>query len=229
MFNFTKVDATLNRLKTKFNQLKINEFKWISVSINIILIITIMHLYTDIMNIKQQTKEDIDTLTETLDYYQCNVDSLSNLVTYKHTVKTKVSKQTQKSPQKIKESTILQFDSFKWYNSVDVYLHKSMCKALDQYSGPDNILITSMRRKWCKHSKHFTGEAVDIQLNQSGRNMFEWMISEDGKLWLTDHNLFFYIEDKPGSSKLKEFRERFSEYIFENKNATGLHIHLARL
>lgn len=55
-----------------------------------------------------------------------------------------------------------------------------------------------------------------------------WLTSDEGRDWLDQHNLIFYIEAKPRDKKLDLYKEneRFRPYVFENPEATGPHIHL---
>ena len=69
---------------------------------------------------------------------------------------------------------------------------------------------------------------MDIKLDDAGSKMLQWLISSEGSTWLEDHKLNFFIEDKPKSSKLNIYKDDpvYGDYVFENKSATGLHIHL---
>lgn len=219
-----------NIIEKKIQDFKVSNFQLMSVFMNIMLLVTCIYLYTEIKETHQLTVQKTDELYEIIDYYQCNVDSLANLTVQKHdNSSNKKSVNTKTSSSKPKKSSMMSFEGFRVASNVDRYLHSSLCSALKSYTGPGSVLITSMRRRYCTHSKHSTGKAIDINMDKNGRNMLDWLISSEGLQWLSEHNLSFYVEDKPRSRRLDEFRERFSDYIFENKHATGLHIHMYKL
>lgn len=220
------------KIESKIKEFKLSQFQLVSIFMNMLLLATCTYLYTEIKETHQMTVQKTDELLEIIDYYQCNVDSLAELTVQKHENRSNKKSDNVAKNRKInksKKSSIMSFEGFRVASNVDRYLHSSLCKALKSYNGPGSVLITSMRRLYCKHSKHSTGEAIDINMDKHGRNMLEWLISPEGLEWLQDHKLSFYVEDKPRSCRLDEFRDRFSEYIFENRRATGLHIHMYKL
>ena len=222
------------KIESNLRAFKFSQFQIMSVFMNLMLLATCAYLYTEITEIKETHKTTVqktDELYEIIDYYQCNVDSLANLTVHKHDNNSNKKSENNKksSPSKPKKSSMMSFEGFRVASNVDRYLHSSLCSALKSYTGPGSVLITSMRRKYCTHSKHSTGQAIDINMDKHGRNMLEWLVTNEGQNWLESHQLSFYVEDKPKSRRLDEFRERFSEYIFENRRATGLHIHMYKL
>lgn len=58
--------------------------------------------------------------------------------------------------------------------------------------------------------------------------MIEYLVSEEGQLWLKAHNLMFYIEGKPGCKKVSKYLydPKCACYVFFNPHATGAHIHV---
>jgi hypothetical protein len=219
------------KFQTAFKDLKVSQFQIASIFMNLVLLSTCTFLYLEIKETKQMTVQKTDQLYEIVDYYQCNVDSLTSLSYKEHKTSSNNKPKDVKSSQstKSRKSSILSFENFRVASNVDRYLHESLCSALKSYTGPGSALITSMRRKHCKHSKHSTGEAIDINMDKNGRNMLKWLITDSGQQWLVEHELSFYVEDKPKSRRLDEFRETYSDYIFENRGATGLHIHMYKL
>jgi hypothetical protein len=110
---------------------------------------------------------------------------------------------------------------------VDTSVTVSIKEALNTYSGP-KTKITSMRRHWGNKSAHEHGKAIDLSFD---RNVIEWLVTEEGKNWLKEHSLLFYIEGRPGSKALKPYlaNEVYRPFVFENPNAsgrTGDHIHI---
>ena len=101
---------------------------------------------------------------------------------------------------------------------------EDLVEALQAFTGP-NVKITSLRRNWNSKSQHNHGRAVDLEFNHA---LITWLVSEQGRSWLSEHNLMFYIEDKPGSRKLTPYKTdpTTSEFVFENTRATGAHIHI---
>ena len=85
--------------------------------------------------------------------------------------------------------------------------------------------VNSLKRHFNCKSDHYRGKAVDLELSHE---LIEWLISEDGRSWLSGHNLMFYIEGKPHSPKVAKYLkdERTREFVFFNPRATGNHIHI---
>lgn len=214
-------------------KVKNNQFRSISIFMNISLICTCLYLYNQIQDTHNVVMQKTDELYDVIDYYQCSVDSLAQISSQMHKTNIVHKKATHNNTKVVNKRTHLSnlsFSSFRICKNVDRYLQNSFCKALDSYTGPVGVLITSMRRKYCTHSKHSTGNAIDINMNADGQRMLYWLISIEGINWLDDHGLSFYIEDRPNSKKLIKYKEadEFKEYVFENNHATGLHIHMYR-
>ena len=210
---------------------KNNQFRTISIFMNISLIFTCVYLYNQIKDTHNVVMQKTDELYDIIDYYQCHIDSLATISSIPHKSTIIPAKQHKEiSKKKIIKSSAFNFSSFKICKNVDRYLQTSFCRALDSYTGPMGVLITSMRRKYCTHSQHSTGNAIDINMDHSGEKMLYWLISAEGVEWLVDHGLSFYIEDKPHSSRLTKYKndDTFKWYVFENKGATGLHIRMYR-
>ena len=138
---------------------------------------------------------------------------------------------TQKTKKYIKNTknnkewkTVLNTGNIIFYNSVNKNLHFSLVKALSEYSGPSFIVSSGLRKSDCK-SNHYIGKAVDIHFDESAEDFVEWTETENGKAWMTDNNLQFFIEDRnhKGKDKLKE---SFKRYFRRISWASGLHIHL---
>lgn len=117
-----------------------------------------------------------------------------------------------------------EFMGFALTAPVDTSVHTSLKSSLQTYSGP-RAEINSLRRHWGTKSQHECGKAVDFKWDE---DLIEYLVGEEGQNWLKAHNLMFYIEDKPGSKYLKKYKESelHKEYVFENKNCTGKHIHI---
>lgn len=90
---------------------------------------------------------------------------------------------------------------------------------------PTVIISSLVRHKWNPKSKHRTGKAVDFEFNHE---LIDWLVSEEGQIWINKYGITFYIEDKPGSKALIPYlkNSKYSKYVFENKYATGKHIHI---
>lgn len=117
-----------------------------------------------------------------------------------------------------------EFLSFKLLGSVNTNVSDSLVEALKAYTGP-TVGITSLRRHWNSKSAHNHGKAVDFEFS---KELIEWLISDEGQHWLNNHSLMFYIESVPGAKCLKPYKadERYAQYVFENPQATGDHIHI---
>lgn len=107
---------------------------------------------------------------------------------------------------------------------VNKSITNTLEEALKAYKGP-KPRVTSLRRYWNYTSKHAHGKAVDFEWSSE---MIDYLVSSEGQEWLSTYNFEFYIEGKPGSPKVRQYKgiEPYSQYIFENPNATGDHIHL---
>lgn len=179
----------------------------------------------EVQELKQQSmqnRQELTNLQEIVDYYQCKTEE-----TLKVKSTTNDHKPTKK-PTKRAHKT-MNLNGFSIAGDVDRWLNNKLYSALSKYEGP-KALITSMKRskaKWA-HSLHSKGLAVDIRLDDAGSKMLEWLISPEGTAWLVDHKLDFFIEDKPGSNKLVPYKadQKYSDFVYENRSATGLHIHL---
>lgn len=100
--------------------------------------------------------------------------------------------------------------------------------AFSQMQGtPKDIVITSIQRTGNSRSKHFTGKAIDLKADNKGKRFIEWLDTEDGKGWLREHNLKFFIEDNQWSRFLNFWVDTsLEDTIFLNHKATGPHVHL---
>lgn len=225
MYNYFKaVKAQIRKL----SEIKIDNIKALSIFANILLLITIVNF--SVPTQPKPVDSDVTYLTNLVTKYQSVVDSLEchTIAVKKSNVKEckKMSSVKRKSP-RFDKSTMLVLEGFRVSSSCDKYLDEALHMALSSYIGSERPLITSMRRSFCSHSKHRSGKAVDINMDTAGREMLKHLITEEGKMWLSSNNLSFFIEDKPGSKRLREFRtEEYKDYLFENRGATGLHIHL---
>jgi hypothetical protein len=94
-------------------------------------------------------------------------------------------------------------------------------------SAPQEIMyVNSAKRDGNPFSRHYTGNAIDIHF-ECGDEFLNWLDSTDGRNWLIQYQLYFYIEDSYSSSKfLAPWRLRLGENIFVNPKATGPHVHL---
>lgn len=128
-----------------------------------------------------------------------------------------------KAPKIIRHAKV-QLDGYKTASGVNTRINSTLKDALQEYNGP-RPLINSLRRNWNSHSPHTYGKAVDFQWSPE---MIEYLVSEEGLKWLDKFQVTFYIEGKPGSSKVAAYKgkEPYKKYIFENPSATGDHIHL---
>ena len=144
------------------------------------------------------------------------IDSLMNMHPYK------------KSPKKwganvCKDGTFL---GFILYTPVDTTIAPDFREALAEYSGP-TVRVNSVKRNWSTKSMHYHGKAIDLELSYE---LVTYLVSEDGKTWLKNHDLIFYIEGRPGSKRVASYYayEEARKYIFFNENATGDHVHIQR-
>lgn len=116
------------------------------------------------------------------------------------------------------------FENFKLESPCDTNVTTNLRTALRSYTGPE-IKITSLKRHYNCKSKHFHGKAVDLQFSHE---LIDWLVSDEGQQWLNQHNMLFYIEDRPHSRKLLRYKKEaiYSKYVFENPHSTGAHIHI---
>ncbi len=117
-----------------------------------------------------------------------------------------------------------EFMGFKLASATDTTIHSSLKSSLGSYKGPETR-INSLRRHWGTKSQHECGKAVDFEWSEE---LIEYLVGEEGQQWLADHDMMFYIEDRPGSKYLKKYlaSPRHKEYVFENPSCTGKHIHI---
>lgn len=125
---------------------------------------------------------------------------------------------------KKKERGAFEFLGFKLQGALNTNITPQLRTALLEYTGP-KIQITSLRRHWGTNSRHEHGKAVDLEFSHE---LIHWLVSDEGKLWRDKFGFTFYIEDRPGRKSLIPYKEDpvFSEFVFENRHATGPHIHL---
>lgn len=106
-------------------------------------------------------------------------------------------------------------------------LNPKLVKAIKEYSGPP-ILITSTVRLDNPRSMHFVGKAIDINFCPA---VIDYLLTEEGKKWLSHHKLNFYIEGRPSSLRIRRYLEinETKDYVFLNPKArgrTGDHLHI---
>lgn len=192
--------------------------------ISLFQIITIILVFTSLLitekrnNAQIKYQQDLLSRMDTLEMmiHQSNrqIDSL-NLM---HPWKKKMS-----SVRDSKECSSTILGKLMWGN-YSKNLHVSMVQALETYTGPKTV-VNSTRRYWNKKSKHCCGKAIDLKLCDE---TLEWLISDEGLVWMDAHNITMYIEDRPSSKLLHKYESKpeYAEYVFRNPKATGPHIHL---
>ena len=126
-----------------------------------------------------------------------------------------------------KKVTVKDYLGFEVEGKVDTTVTTDIKQALGSYSGP-KTKITSMRRHWGNKSAHEHGKAIDLSFD---RSVIEWLVTEEGRSWLDQHSLMFYIEGRPGSKTLVPYKKdpKFKPFVLENPHAvgkTGDHIHI---
>lgn len=129
---------------------------------------------------------------------------------------------------KVKRKTSKEFLGFKLQKGLDTSVHSKLEDALKDFksSNAPEVVISSLKRhKWNIRSKHRAGKAVDFEFSHE---LIVWLVSEEGTAWRTKHNVTFYIEDRPNSKVLKPYLQdnKYSQFVYENPNATGDHIHI---
>lgn len=93
-------------------------------------------------------------------------------------------------------------------------------QALDNYEGPSIKVTSGLRHSGYKRSLHRIGKAIDIHYN---KNFVMWCNTDEGKKWLNDYNLEFFVEDTHDRDfDQPELDKRFRIIPW----ATGLHIHI---
>ena len=117
------------------------------------------------------------------------------------------------------------FLGFVLYTRVDTTICPKFKDILSTYNGP-KVRLNSLRRHNDRGSRHYRGQAVDLELKQ---DLVEFLISDEGQHWLNTHNLMFYIEGNPRrKTRVKQYEDgETGKYVFWNRRATGDHIHLA--
>lgn len=107
---------------------------------------------------------------------------------------------------------------------IDTTVSDVMKFALSMYKGPA-ATINSLKRHYNRKSDHFHGNAVDFTFCDT---LIKYLVSDEGQTWLSAHNLYFFIEGRPGSRKVAGYLrdEITARHVFFNPNATGDHIHL---
>lgn len=147
----------------------------------------------------------------------------SDLPTYHLKEVTVVAKKTKAPARK----RVAELCGFKLTGGLNANVSDKIQNALETYKGP-KVLVTSLKRNWNRKSDHFHGNAVDFEFSH---DMIMYLISEEGRQWLEENGLYFYIEGRPGSKKVKEYLgdANTAPHVFFNPNArgrTGDHIHL---
>lgn len=144
--------------------------------------------------------------------------SLPEVVVTAKKAKSKISKH---------KVSIKEYLGFDIEGKVDTTVSSKIKIALSTYNGP-KTKITSLKRHWGTGSAHEHGNAVDLSFDKM---LIEWLVTEEGKSWLSSNSLMFYIEGRPGASALKPYKRDpiYSSFVFENPDArgkTGNHIHI---
>jgi len=115
------------------------------------------------------------------------------------------------------------FFGFKLLGDVKtVGISGSLKEAMDNYKGPKDAVTSVMRLNSFK-SQHRVGKAIDFRFSEE---LICYLLSDEGQEWLTTYSITFYIEGRPGSSKVKSYESTAPKYVFYNPRATGDHIHL---
>lgn len=119
---------------------------------------------------------------------------------------------------------LTEYLGFKLRGKVNTKISDELKLALESFNGP-KVGINSLRRYWNRNSEHYHGNAVDLEFKQE---LIDWLVSEEGLAWLSQHDLIFYIEGKPSSRGVTPFErnEKYREYVLRNPRATGDHIHI---
>lgn len=107
---------------------------------------------------------------------------------------------------------------------IDTSVSNTLKSVLTTYTGPA-ATISSLKRHYNCKSDHYHGNAVDFAWCDV---LINYLISDEGQAWLSAHNLYFFIEGRPGSRKVAAYlkNEVAAKYVFFNPSATGNHIHL---
>jgi hypothetical protein len=87
------------------------------------------------------------------------------------------------------------------------------------------LKVNSAVRKDNPRSAHFSGNAIDIH-HSSADEFLCWVETEEGRRWLFDYRINFYIEDNTHSKFLAPWQKRMDQYVLVNPRATGPHIHI---
>ena len=158
---------------------------------------------------EQKVISNIDSLRK-------QIDTLNMIHPYQKVGKKKISSRTV-----CKSGTFL---GFLVRSKIDTNLSDKLYNALYVYNGP-KVSIGSARRHSNHKSDHYTGNAIDLEFDHE---LIEFLVSADGQKWLSSFGLYFFIEGKPGSSKVRKYEEfqDTSKYVFYNPRATGDQIHL---
>lgn len=117
------------------------------------------------------------------------------------------------------------FLGFVLYTRVDTTICPKFREILSSYNGP-KVKLNSLRRHNDRGSRHYHGQAVDLELKNE---LVNFLISDEGQRWLDSHDLMFYIEGNPRKrTRVSQFESgETGRYVFWNKRATGDHVHLA--
>ncbi len=202
-----------------------HEIKRLSISMNVLLLIMVASLFMKPDKETEQVNPSVTALMEKVCEYECKLDSFAHAEKRPSKISKRATKVEHK--RKIVRSSLF-LDNFRIASSVDRYLSQGLHKALDEYSGPGEPLITSMRRAHCKSSKHAHGKAIDVNMDRHGQEMLKWLRTTEGKEWLTKYNIAFVLEDKPNSKRLQPYLSdsTYQQVILKNRHATGLHLHI---
>lgn len=169
----------------------------------------------EVYNENFKLKTELELMKAELDYYKQETICYEafNLKSKKITTASRKAKKVSKTAHK---GSIGLFSLYKRANFTNI--HNALTEALITYPGPANCLITSALRPHCTKSLHSKGMAIDINWDEAGKEMANWLDSSDGITWLTANNLDYYLENI--SSK------KGHPNYFWNPKATGPHIHL---
>lgn len=187
----------------------------ISTIIGLVLTLGLFHKNNDLKKDFLEIKSRTDSMAITIDSMRFELNNLRETHPYQN--KRWKSKRTGLC-------TEGNFFGFLLYTPVDTNISSEFAIALSDWKGPVAKVNSVRRHSNCK-SQHYHGKAIDLAWDET---VIAFLLSEEGRSWLKEHEVTFYIEGKPGSKKVRRYLydEVASEYVFFNPNASGDHIHL---
>lgn len=222
-------------MKNKINQLS----NWISKNFMSLLLFSILFSMSSTEHVikvddapaKELAAVIID-LRQQLENMTCELEDMKTIINDPYTTAIRYKKEQSDYKKFLKEQRMYPGTNFEFQPYLQNYdITTELLAALIAYeqlpdSPKDVMKVNSATRKGNIHSRHYYGNAIDIHYSCVD-DFLVWTQTQEGRNWLEQYQISFYIEDNHSGSKfLVPWREEMDNYVLINPHATGPHVHL---